>query len=81
MADREKNGEAGEDARICPDRTASGDAIRVVDDLPVAIPLTAAELDAIESYLGPLLDPLLHTSPSNVTAAGENAEGNGDAAD
>jgi hypothetical protein len=73
VTDREKHGEAGEDPRIRADRAASGDAIRVADDLPVVIPLTAAELDAVESYLGPLLSSLLDASPSNVTGADENA--------
>lgn len=43
-------------------RTTSGaatDAPIVVDDLPDAIPVTAAELEVIETYLGPLIDRLL----------------------
>lgn len=57
--------------------TAVAIATVVVDDLPHTISLLAAELDAIESYCGPLLDELLVASPSEVAEAGENADSSG----
>ena len=79
MADREEKCAEGKGALNCVDQpVASGSAINVVDDLPLAIPLSAAELEAIVSYLGPLLDSLLDASPCNVTEACESAPG-GDA--
>ena len=45
---------AGRDSAAAQDSCA-----RVDDDLPENIPIATAELDAIESFLGRLLDELL----------------------
>ena len=37
----------------------SADILRVVDDWPEVVPIFGDELDAIETYLAPLLDELL----------------------
>jgi hypothetical protein len=43
---------------------SSGDPV-VRDDLGEPIPVTAAEVDVIETYLGPLLDELLGSRPGS----------------
>jgi hypothetical protein len=39
-------------------RSAADNCV-VVDDLPVPLPVTVAELEAIENFIGPLLDEVL----------------------
>lgn len=41
------------------------DMLRVVDDWPEVVPIFGDELDAIETYLAPLLDELLRVKPSS----------------
>jgi hypothetical protein len=43
----------------------SGGGPVVRDDLGEPIPVTAAEVDVIETYLGPLLDELLGSRPGS----------------
>jgi hypothetical protein len=43
---------------------SGGDPV-VRDDLGEPIPVTAAEVDVIETYLGPLLDELLGSRPGS----------------
>jgi hypothetical protein len=43
----------------------SADILRVVDDWPEVVPIFGDELDAIETYLAPLLDELLSAKPGS----------------
>lgn len=49
-----------------PSPTASStDSLRMVDDWPEVVPIFGDELDAIETYLAPLLDELLGAKPGS----------------
>jgi hypothetical protein len=75
VADKRQHGSGrrGDDLAVSPSASAQKRAVDVVDDLPVVIPLTVAELDAIDSYLGPLLDALLDASRFSMIETSESA--------
>jgi hypothetical protein len=75
VADKRQHRSAkrGDDLASSSSASVQKRTVDVVDDLPIAIPLTVAELDAIGSYLGPLLDALLHASRCNMIETSESA--------
>jgi len=47
-------------------RWIDADVMRLVDDFTADRPITPAELDAIEAYLGPLLSDILNSSKDRI---------------
>ena len=72
---RAQNNQTAEPARlIAADRPVrnAGSAVEAVDDFPEAIPVTARELEVIETYLSAVLDELSGRAQSDMTDEPEN---------
>jgi len=68
------NQTAGPGRPIAGDRRIrnAGSAVEAVDDFPEAIPVTARELEVIETYLSAVLDELSGRAQSDMTDEPEN---------